>query len=165
MKIEYRIEELFQKGGYKMIDFIYHRYRMPNGSSKRMSAESYKRWKLYLRWRWLHEHPGYVTAQNRYYHQKRQIEKPYISVCKKCGKEFNAPRNYYKLCPECLSQPTQRQIRSKEIKERLKKKISDIQQAQVWYKLGLKQQFIANHFGVAQKTISNWIHNKNKLKW
>lgn len=165
MKKEYRIEELYQKGGYKMIDFIYGGIKMPKGSVNEMSKESYHRWKLYLNWRWKKKHPSFVKMQNRYYLKKRQKEKPYIAVCQRCGKEFNAARPYYKVCPDCRNQPTQRQIKEKEAKKRLKQKIGDIQEAQVWYKMGLRQEVIAEHFGVTQKTISNWIHNKNKLKW
>lgn len=51
------------------------------------------------------------------------------------------------------------------VKRSLKQKIGDIQEAKIWYKMGISQSFIARHFKVTQKTISNWVNDKNKLKW
>lgn len=164
IKLDNSVEIAFDKGGYKQIAKVFKK-RLKKGHRKFMTERSYKIWLRYLRWRWLHNHPDFVKMQNRYYFKKRQLEKPYIAVCKRCGKEFNAARPYYKICLNCQNLPTLRQIKEKETKRRLKQKVKDIQEAQRLYNSGITQEVIAEHFGVTQKTISNWIHNKNKLKW
>ena len=161
---EFDIEESFREGGYELIDSIFHGVRMPKSMSKNISQKAYHRWIRYLRWRWLHQHPDFSKKQNKYYAEKRQKEKPYVCICKKCGKEFNAPRKCYKICPNCRIYPSLRNIKKQNAEKRLKKKIGDIQEAQVWARMGLSQQTIADHFAVSQKTISNWVNNKNKLK-
>lgn len=159
-KTDNSIEKWFDEGGYPLIQKKTEGYRMPMGYSKLLTDRSYRIWIRYLRWAWCQKHTNFVKQQNKYYNNKRETEKPYISVCKKCGKEFNAPRNYYKICPECRLKPSAHQIKMQERAERKKEKIDTIKEVQLWYKSGITQEVLALDFGVSQKTISNWVNKK-----
>lgn len=154
------IEIVYQQGGYEFVDFCFGGIRMPKGISKNLSPEAYRRWIRYLRWRWCKNNPDFVKRQNKYYARKRQKEKPYTAVCIKCGKEFKAPRAYYKICPDCQKLPTKTQLLKQAIAERKAQREANIKEAKYWYSKGETQEVLAEDFGVTQKTISNWVNKK-----
>lgn len=158
--MKYSIEDLYQQGGY---EFIYAKYgfkRMPKASRYSMTEKSYRRWKLYLRWRWMSQHPDYAKEQNKYYNKLYQKTKPCVCICINCGKEFNAPRKYYKICPECHKIPTKHELYVKEMAKRRKERQEMIEEVKYWYSKGETQEVLAEDFGVTQKTISNWVRKK-----
>lgn len=160
MKKNNKIEILYDKGGYPLIWKKMEGYRMPMGYSKKITDRSYRIWIRYLRWLWCQNHPDFVKEKNKYYQEKRNAEKPYVVICKRCGKPFNAARNYYKVCKECQLKPSAHQIMLKERAERKKKKAEIIKEVRLWYKSGMTQEVLAQDFGVSQKTISNWVNKK-----
>lgn len=154
---EYNIEELYQQGGYKLIYEKFGNSVMPKNSSKLMSKESYKRWLRYLRWRWCQANPEFIKRQNKFYSDKRTAEKPYVVICKRCGKEFNAPRSCYKTCPDCQKIPSKNSLYRKEVALRRERKQQLLKEVKSLYKKGITQQNIAKLYGVSQKTVSNYL--------
>lgn len=153
------IKDIYKAGGYKAL-LEEGFYRLPIGATKEMSDEEKRIWKRFLAYRWRKEHPEFVKRQNRYYSKKRQKEKPYIAICKLCGKEFHTAREYNKICPDCHKLPTKHQIHIEESKKRKKEKALIRDEVRYWYKKGLTQCVLAEDFGVTQKTISNWVNSK-----
>lgn len=134
--------------------------RLKYGATKDMSPEEYKEYKRRLGKRWRDNNPEKVKAQNRYYSEKRRIEKPYICVCKRCGKNFNAQRNFFKICPECQLLPSRTKLFLEERAKRKEKRLQNIEEVKLWYKAGFTQMQIAKDFKVSQKTISNWLNGR-----
>ena len=157
------IIEIYNNGGYKAMKKEFEGMRMPPATLPKLSEEAQKIWHRFLSWRWRKANPEFVKNQNKYYFNKYRKKKPYKCVCKRCGKEFDAPRPYYKLCLKC---PTLTEMRAKEAEERKKKKEEKIRCVAEMYLSGLfTQEEVAEKFGTYQKQVSVWVKSyKNSCK-
>ena len=131
--------------------------RLPYGATKNMSPEEYKEYKRELQRRWRKEHPEYMKENNRHWYRFYQRVKPRVCVCKFCGQEFNAPRSYYKICPECRNKPSKHKLLLMARAERKKTRQELQVKAIEMYKKGLFERQIAEKLNVSQKCISNWV--------
>ena len=154
------VEKAFDKGGYPEVARVCGKGRMPHGYAEYMTPRSYKIWLGYLRWRWCHNHPCFVKMQNKYYAQKRQKEKPYTATCRLCGKTFSAPRETYKICPECHRKPTKAMQHVAEMTRKRKTREAKIMLAKELYANGFTQTRIGAQLGVSQRMISHWVNDK-----
>lgn len=137
--------------------------RLPYGASKSMTDEEKLLRKRYLHKRWRDNHPDFCKAQSKYYYALYKQTKPKTCVCKYCHQEFNAPRDYYKICPNCLSAPKKTHLLNKLKAEKRKLRLHRIEVALKLYGQGLSQIKIGALLGVTQKCVSTWVCN-NRYK-
>jgi predicted transcriptional regulator len=131
--------------------------RLKYGATKDMSPEEYKEYKRNLQRSWRKRNKEWVKEHNHDWWIYYKENKPRICICKYCGNEFNAPRNYYKICPDCKNKPKKCELIKMAREQRKKTRQEMIEEARDWYKAGMTQEAIALDFGVSQKCISNWV--------
>lgn len=156
------IEDIYNAGALPALHKAYHDKRMPMNNLKFLTPKARKIWKNYIQYRWRKKHPEFVKKQNDYFAAKYRTEKPFICTCKYCGQQFNAPKNCYQICPTCSARPSKKRLKQLEIEQRRLARQASIEEARFWYSKGITQEVLAEDFGVAQKTISNWVRGVKK---
>ena len=136
--------------------------RLKYGATKDMSPEEYKEYKRNLQRSWRKRNKKLVKERNHNWWIYYKETKPRVCICKYCGNEFNAPRNYYKVCPDCRNKPKKYELIKMAKEQRKKQRQEMIEEARDWYKAGMTQEAIALDFGVSQKCISNWVRKGKK---
>lgn len=131
--------------------------RLKYGATKDMSPEEYKEYKRNLQRSWRKRNKKLVKERNHNWWIYYKETKPRVCICKYCGNEFNAPRNYYKVCPDCRNKPKKYELIKMAKEQRKKQRQEMIEEARDWYKAGITQEVLALEFGVSQKCISNWV--------
>lgn len=134
--------------------------RLKFGEFLSMSPEQQREHKRMLQRRWRKNNKDIVKARNHRYYLKYKKIKPYVVVCKYCGEEFHATRNYYKICPDCLKKPKTIALKKMEIQNRKAKKEEMKKEIRNWYSAGMTQMALAQYYGVTQTTISKWLKQK-----
>ena len=138
-----------------------------------MSPEEYKEYKRNLQRSWRKRNKKLVKERNHNWWIYYKETKPRVCICKYCGNEFNAPRNYYKVCPDCRNKPKKYELIKMAKEQRKKQRQEMIEEARDWYKAGMTQEVLALEFGVSQKCISNWVRKEkgknndfcDRIKW
>ena len=134
--------------------------RLEYGSFNKMTDEEKKEHLKMLQKRWRKNHPEWVKNQNKKYYKIYKETKPCKCICVRCGREFFAPRSYYKLCGEC---PSKYELYKMGVKMRRDRKALIAQQAVEMYKTGkYTQEEVAKIFGTYQKQVSNWVKKARK---
>ncbi len=138
--------------------------RIKYGSSKYMTEEELKEHTRQLHRNWCKKHPEWVKSRNRHYFELYKETKPCVCVCVKCGKKFNAPRKYYKMCEHCVEKwHKDAQKRREAISKRRIDNLFEIQEILRMAHEGWSQTIIAETFGRSQSGIST-ILRKNGIK-
>lgn len=139
--------------------------RLKYGSSKYMMKEDLKKHKCLLQKEWRAKHPDIIKAQNRYYANLYAETKPFVCVCIKCGRKFNAARNSYKKCPWCIEKKKKlKDMRLKVAEIKRKERKAEYQKILEMHKKGIKQQAIADALGRCQSGVSAIIRKLNTCK-
>lgn len=134
--------------------------RLKMGEFIAMTPEQQIEHKRMLQRRWRAKHKNWVKAQNHKYYEIYKKKKPCVVVCKYCGKEFNAPRKYYKMCPDCLNAPKPTHLKEIEKAKKCAEKELFREEVRKCYASGLSQDNVAKLFGITQKTVSNWVRKQ-----
>lgn len=163
MSVIQEIEKLYKSGGYAAIHEKYALYRMPKGINKTFTKKQKEIWKRYLNWRWKKNHPDFIKIENLHWYKYYRKVKPFVCICKKCGEKFNAPKKYYKTCPECLTAPSLRDVERRQILERKIKRAAIREQVYNIYITGeITQEKLAEIYNTSQENISRWIRLHKK---
>ena len=133
--------------------------KLPHGMVKKMSPEQQKERKRLLQKIWRQTHPEYVKAENHKWALYYVKNKPFICTCKICGEQFNACRNYYVRCPNCIQKRREAwREHVLELKENAKEKAENKKQRNKTIlelnKQGFLQKEIAQKLNMRQRTVS-----------
>lgn len=135
--------------------------RLKKGEFKKMTPEEKLLHKRKLQKEWRDKNKDVVSKRNRYWYERYRATKPFTAICMRCGKKFNATRDYYKTCQECMDEKHLNytifvQERKARVEER-EKKYKDILYLR---SQGLKETQIANILKVTQSTVSYIIRTR-----
>ena len=137
--------------------------RLEYGAYKKMTPEQKAEHRRALEKDWRDKHKDIVSKRNRYWYERYRATKPFIATCMCCGKQFNATRDYYKTCQECIDERHLNYILTvQERQERVKKRKQTYEDILDLRSQGLTQTTIANMLGVTQSTVSYIIRTRNK---
>lgn len=136
------------------IEVLYGNERLPYGA--KLTKEERAERRKFLARRWRNKNSDIVSERNHYWHVRYRQTKPYIATCYICGKKFNAPRDWYKTCPECLQKihddfANRMEKRRKNVAAR-KEKYDKI--VELLLQGDLNQMQIAKLVGTTQATVS-----------
>jgi len=127
--------------------------RWPKG--KPMTPEQRRARKHLLQKEWRKRNPEKVKAQNRKWGLYYQTVRPFKCICKVCGQEFGAPRNYFVVCQDCMQKRKENRKAVIEAKKAcLKAKIKRNKEIVRLHKKGLLQREIAAIVGIGQANVS-----------
>ena len=139
--------------------------RLKPGEWKAMSPEDQIKWKRFLQRRWRHNHPEFVSAQNKYYSEFYKKTKPFVITCRHCGNQFNAARYSYHICPNCVEESHKKQLALKQAKvTRRKAREHFIQEIIHLWQTGISQTEIARRYNRTQSGISALLRRHYLLK-
>lgn len=130
--------------------------RLARGDFQKMTPEQQRAHKFMLRARYRENHREELQEQNRYYSALYAKTKPFLCVCKKCGKEFNARRSDARtICDECRAKSAQASAqRRTELRERQIKRRAQWTKCLELARTGMLQKEISKITGLKQATIS-----------
>ena len=130
--------------------------RLKYGATKYMTPDEYKQYKRDLGKRWRKNNKAKIKAKNKYYAELYKQTKPCECICKNCGRKFNAPRKYYKLCSQCLEENHYiAEVKRKTVALKQEERIAEYKEIVRMSKQGFTQMIIAETFGRTQSGISS----------
>lgn len=135
--------------------------RLARGSFKQMTPEQQRAHILMLGARYRKNNRKKLQERNRYYHKLYMETKPYLCVCKVCGKEFNAPSPNYRRCEECRAIPSAAELHRAKMREKnaINAKILELART------GVKQMEISRITGICQPAISQLCIRNGIRRW
>lgn len=137
--------------------------RLKYGATKYMTPDEYKQYKRDLGKRWRKKNKAKIKAKNKYYADLYKIIRPCECICKICGRKFDAPRKYYKLCPQCLKENRYiAEVKRKTIALKQEERRAEYEQILVMRRMGIRQRVIADALGRSQSGISSILRRMKK---
>ena len=139
--------------------------RLEYGAYKLMTPEQKAERRRALQKEWRAKNKDVVSRNNHYWYERYRERKPFIATCIYCGKQFNATRNYYKTCPECMDERHLNYMLSvQERKLRIEKRKQIYEDILDLRSQGLAQTKIADILGISQSTVSYIIRTRGTKK-
>lgn len=137
--------------------------RLKRGELAMMSPEQRREHIRAQQLRYRHSPKGRATNRrnNRKFAKIYAETKPFICVCKECGKEFNAPSLSRKRCPDCKNNIiTQADIN----RARRRKRIAIRSKIIALALRGMTQMAIAREVGYSQSAVSALLRRSGLIK-
>ena len=128
--------------------------RLKRGEFIAMTPEQKKEHLRILRKRYRDSHKEKIHRDNLHFYQVYKRFKPHRCICVKCGKPFDAPRCYYKLCDDCKNKDWG-QVRKNAILAKRQARKERIELVLKLGKNGVPQQEIAEKTGYTQRAVSS----------
>lgn len=129
--------------------------RLKYGASKLMTPEEKIQHRKMLAKRWRDNNKDVVSQRNHMWFVRYKRTKPFLATCTICGAEFNAMRDYYKMCPVCRKERHDKHKKAiAERKARVKKKNAFYEKVIHYRQLGWTQVQIAKKLKIGQARVS-----------
>lgn len=139
--------------------------RLEYGAYKLMTPEQKLERKRMLQKRWRLLNKDKVSENNHKWFVHYKKTKPFMATCAFCGKNFNATRDYYLTCPDCMKARHDNYVKSVLArKTRVKAKEDLYNQVLAYHDLGLTQTDIAGVLNISQSRVSYIINTRRQKK-